>query len=246
MAEPEVTQSVPIEVVPTRDGYDRWAEVYDDECNPLVMFEEPRVIELLGDVCGLTIADIGCGTGRHAVRLANAGALVTGVDFSDGMVQRMREKPGAEAVNFVRHDLAQPLPFPDASFDRVLCCLVLDHIAGLQPVFGELHRLCRADGFVLVTVMHPAMELMGVRARFTDPATGRKVSPQSQSHQVSDYVMAALRAGLALDHLSEHACDAAFAARVPRAARYVDWPMLLVMRLRRREDRGSRIEDCNG
>lgn len=65
------------EIVSTRDGYDRWAEVYDGDGNPLLALEEPEVVQMLGDVRGLRIADIACGTGRHAVRLANAGGQVT-------------------------------------------------------------------------------------------------------------------------------------------------------------------------
>jgi hypothetical protein len=44
--------------------------------------------------------------------------------------------------------------------------------------------------------------------------------------------MAAVRAGFALAGIDEGAPDAAFAARCPRAAKYVGWPMLVVLRLR--------------
>src|SRR5207249_12248855 len=56
-------------------------------------------------------------------------------------------------------------------FDRVLCCLVLDHISDLAGVFSEMRRVCRPDGSVVVSIMHPAMMLKGVQARFTDPRT---------------------------------------------------------------------------
>src|SRR5450432_1172250 len=103
-----------------KDGYDRWSELYDDDLNPLVMIEEPHVDALLGDVAGVTVADIGCGTGRHALRLAARGGDVTAVDFSAGMLAKARAKPGAERVTWVEHDLAQPLPFATGSFDRVV------------------------------------------------------------------------------------------------------------------------------
>ncbi len=220
-----------LEVVPTQAGYDRWAEFYDGEDNPLVMLEEQHLGPLLGKVAGLVVADIGCGTGRHALRLAADGARVTAVDFSEAMLRRARAKPGAQGVNFVQHDLSQPFPLPSDSFDRVLCCLVLDHIQELHAFFSELRRLCRPDGAVVISVMHPAMTLRGVQARFVDPASGRRVGPLSHPHQMSDYIMAAVHAGLALGHLSEHAPDAALAARSPRAVKYVGWPLLLIMRL---------------
>jgi SAM-dependent methyltransferase len=218
-------------VLPAREGYDRWAEVYDDDGNPLLPLEEAQVARLLGDVRGQALADVGCGTGRHALRAASAGARVTAVDFSTRMLERARRKAGALPIAFVAADVMRPLPFPDAAFARILCCLVTEHIADLEALFRELGRIARGDAFVIVSAMHPAMMLKGVQARFFDPASGAETRPASYPHQIADYVMGATRAGLRLDHLSEHTVDAALAARYPRAEKYVGWPMLLVMRL---------------
>jgi ubiquinone/menaquinone biosynthesis C-methylase UbiE len=220
------------EVVPTDIGYNRWAEVYDGEDNPLVLLEESHITPLIGNVAGLAVADIGCGTGRHAIRLAAAGARVTALDFSEGMLERARAKPGADAVKFISHDLAQRFPLESGSFDRVLCCLVLDHLADLEGFFGELSRICKPTGFIIASVMHPAMMLRGVQARFIEPASGRRIYPQSQPNQISDYVMAAVHAGLQLEHLSEHTVDSPLAMSSSRAAKYLGWPLLLLMRLK--------------
>lgn len=229
--QPPTPAPPPAEDVPTRVGYDRWAAIYDADLNPLVALEEPWMDRLLGDVRGLTVLDVGCGTGRHAVRLAAAGAVVTAIDFSEAMLEAARRKPGADAITFQVHDLAAPLPFPAGSFDRVICGLVVDHIADLGMLFREMHRVCRPAGCVVVSSFHPAMMLRGVQARFRDPASGREIRPASVPHQLSDYVMAATRASFALDHLSEHAVDEELAARNERARRYLGWPMLLLMRL---------------
>src|SRR5205823_9297146 len=146
----------PIDVVSTRDGYDRWAQIYDNEENPLILLEEAHVKDLLGDVRALTVADIGCGTGRNAFRLAGAGAEVTAVDYSEAMLQRARAKPGADVIRFLQHDLATRLPFADEVFDRVLCYLVIDHIADLESFFRELKRICKDEGCIVASVMHPA------------------------------------------------------------------------------------------
>lgn len=228
-------QTTDLVTLPTRTGYDRWAEIYDGEGNPLVMLEEPHVDALLGPVRGLGVLDVGCGTGRHALRLAGAGASVTALDFSEGMLAKARAKPGAERIRFVQHDLAHPLPCPDAAYERVLCGLVIDHIIGLVGLFREMARVCRPHpaGSVVISVMHPAMMLRGVQARFRDPNTGVETRPKSVPNQISDYVMAASRAGLRIDHMSEHNADEDLARRVPRAEKYVGWPMLLMMRLTR-------------
>jgi malonyl-CoA O-methyltransferase len=221
----------PVDLVPTREGYDRWAAVYDADPNPLVALEEPLVRGLLGEVGGRSVLDLGCGTGRHAMALAAAGAVVTAVDFSAEMLARARAKPDADGVSFLRHDLHDRLPFPDRHFDRIVCGLVLDHVRDLPRVFGEMRRVLRPGGFAVVSNMHPALMLRGVQARFTDPATGRETRPESVPNQISDYVLSAVRARLVLDHLSEHAANDELARTTPRAAKYVGWPLLFLMRL---------------
>ena len=220
-------------VVPTREGYDRWAEVYDHEDNPLIQLEERHLPPLLGSVARLDVADIGCGTGRHALRLAEAGGRVVALDFSERMLDRARDKPHGGSIRFERHDLSEPLPLADASFDRVLCCLVLEHIRDVDALFAEFARICRPDGFVLVSAMHPAMMLRGVQARFEDPETGCRILPAGFPNQIADYVIGACRAGLRIDHVSEHPVDAALVEKSPRAAKYLDWPMLFLLRATR-------------
>ena len=211
-----------------REGYDRWSEVYDAEVNPLIGLEDPLVREALREISGLAALDLGCGTGRHTTLLVEGGAMVTAVDFSAGMMETARRKPGADRVRFVVHDMHEPLPFPDASFDLVVSGLVLEHLRDLDAFFGEARRVLRRGGRAIFTGMHPAMFLRGVQARFYDPRTGEKVSPGSVPHSVGDFVMAIVRAGFTLTGIVERAPDAEFAVRCPRADKYVGWPMLVV------------------
>lgn len=222
----------PKEAGSVRVGYDRWAAVYDHDANPLPALEEPLVREAVGDVRGLAVLDLGCGTGRHALWLAAAGAVVTAVDFSEGMLQEARQKPGAATVRFLAHDLHEPLPFPAGAFDLVVSGLVLEHLRDLDAFFAEARRVLREGGRAVVSAMHPAMFLRGSQARFTDPESGAVVTPGSLSHQLGDFVMAAVRAGFSMERIGEYAPDAPFAQRYPRAEKYIGWPMLVVLQMR--------------
>lgn len=228
--------------LPARQGYDLWSAGYDADANPLIALEDTLFAELVGDVRGLDLLDVGCGTGRHSIPRAAAGARVTGVDFSEGMLSKARAKAADVAlahggsVRFVAHDLHARLPLPDGAFDIVICALVLEHIKDLDHLFSEFARLARAGGRVVITVMHPAMLLRGVQARFL-PEGGTtdedKLTIDTVPHTIADYVNAAIRAGLTIDRLGEYAMSEALGATHPRAARYVGWPMLLTMRLSR-------------
>ena len=215
----------------TRAGYDQWASCYDTDGNPLVALEQSHVDLLLGDVRGLSVLDVGCGTGRHAIRLAGAGALSMRWISPTGCCSRRdrnRERPEFPSASTIWRT---PLPFASGTFGRVVCGLVVDHIANLDGLFGEMLRVCQPSGCVVVSVMHPAMMLRGVQARFRDPESGQEVRPASQTHQLSDYVLAAARAGCVLDHLSEHCVTEELASRWERARKYLGWPMLFIMRL---------------
>lgn len=213
-----------------RQGYDRWAEVYDHDANPLPALESPIVQAMLGDVRGQHALDLGCGTGRHALWLSAAGATVTAVDFSAGMLAEAQRKPGAEAIRFQVHDLHLPLPF-DGEFDLVVSGLVLEHLRDLDGFFREVHRALKPGGRAVISAMHPAMWLRGSQARFTDPHSGEIVQPGSLPHSLSAFVMAALQAKLQLTSIAEYSPDTIFAEQFPRAAKYVGWPMLVVLSL---------------
>src|SRR5206468_2097845 len=121
---------------------------------------------------------------------ADAGANVTAVDFSEGMLAAARRRTQGLNVRFLIHDLHQPLPFPSGTFDVVVSGLVLEHLRDLCGFFRETARVLRPSCRAVVSAMHPAGFLRGSQARFTDPASGEVVQPGSVPHKLGDFVMA--------------------------------------------------------
>jgi malonyl-CoA O-methyltransferase len=218
--------------IPINEAYDRWAGTYHSDGNPLVALDDMVVPPCVGPVRGLHVLELGCGTGRHTRRLVDGGARVTAVDFSSGMLARARAEIASDMVTFVEHDLQKALPFERAGFDLVLSCLVLEHIADMSAVFREARRVCKPAAAIVISDMHQALRLNGKQANFDDSDTGENVRVDGFEHPVSEYVMAAIDAGLQLESIAEYKGDARLAKAFPRMARYVGTPMLVVPRAR--------------
>jgi SAM-dependent methyltransferase len=77
----------------------RLTEVYDAE-NPWGV-DDDFVLELGSQRPRTRVVDLGCGTGRLAIALANTGALVTVVDPNPAMLRWARSKPGADSVTWI-------------------------------------------------------------------------------------------------------------------------------------------------
>ncbi len=220
-------------IVSAREGYDLWGPGYDAYDNALIALEEPVVMRMLGSVAGLQVLDVGCGTGRHALRMAGEGARVTGVDFSIGMMDALRAKQPPESLSLIEHDITRGLPVESERFDLVLCSLVLEHVHDLRGMLGEFRRVLRRGGRAVIADLHPEMIRRGIHARFRVEEGGEKLQIAAADHKISDYVMASVGAGLVIADIAEYEMDAETAARSPSAAKYVGDPLLFVLALQR-------------
>jgi SAM-dependent methyltransferase len=120
------------------------------------MYDRPAVLELCGDVQGLSVLDVGCGPGLYAEELVARGASeLTGVDASPTMVELARARVPERAA-FRVHDLESPLDWlaPD-SFDLAVMALVIHHLDDRVGVLREIHRVLRPDGRLVVSTHHP-------------------------------------------------------------------------------------------
>lgn len=140
----------------TQSDYDQWAEAYataNAEGFFNTWYEKPAMLRLLGDVTGHRILDAGCGSGPTSVALTERGADVSGFDLSPAMIEIARRTlPGTDLRV---HDLAEPLPWKDATFDTVVASLVLHYLQDWSGPLTELHRVLTTGGRLLVSVNHP-------------------------------------------------------------------------------------------
>jgi ubiquinone/menaquinone biosynthesis C-methylase UbiE len=107
-----------------------------------------------GDLRGRRVLEVGCGTGRFAVALAERElARVWAVDPSPEMLA-VAQARAVKGVRFKRAD-AERLPFKDGWFERAAMMLVV-HVLDRPRAFAELHRVLAADGRLVFMTADPA------------------------------------------------------------------------------------------
>jgi len=101
--------------------FENYGKTYDRECFTQGTLGECDFLEQeLGHNKALKILDVGCGTGRHTIELVKRGYHVTGIDLSESMLSRAKEKAAAAglSIDFQHHD-ARELPF-NKEFDAAI------------------------------------------------------------------------------------------------------------------------------
>ncbi len=184
-------------------AYDRWAVSYDAERNATRDLDAAVMRRAPLAIAGRDVLELGCGTGKNTAWLAERARAVVALDFSAGMLARARDRVAAAHVWFIRHDVREPWPVPDAAVDVVVGNLILEHVEDLAPVYREAGRVLRPGGQLFLCELHPYRQWLGGQARFTDAATGETVRVTAHVHTVEEYVNSGLASGLALRHLGE-------------------------------------------
>ncbi len=113
------------------------------------------------------VLDAGCGTGVYSLALAQAGFQSTGVDFSQSALNKaiQRAKELKLAASFEKMNLDKMLWYDDGSFEHALCAAVLHWSGQPENLLGELRRVLRPGGMLVITL-------------WTTPAKHREAQPQ--------------------------------------------------------------------
>jgi ubiquinone/menaquinone biosynthesis C-methylase UbiE len=129
------------------------AEMYEAKFVPALFAEwAPHLVSLAGIAPGQSVLDVACGTGivaRTVSDLTGARSKVVGLDLNEAMLTVARRlRPDLE---WRKGDVGA-LPFPDESFDVVLCQMALMFFPDRARAFREMRRVVKASGIVAVVV----------------------------------------------------------------------------------------------
>lgn len=109
-----------------------------------------RIIrEMVGPAAGLSLLEVGSG-GGHVLRMFRD-AQLTAVDVSGKFLEIAKENLRGYDCRFIQGAIDR-LGLPEASFDRIVCTEVLEHIPDPHPVMREIARLLKPTGRAVITV----------------------------------------------------------------------------------------------
>jgi ubiquinone biosynthesis O-methyltransferase len=131
------------------DAYARWRA---SEIGLITdRLERHLILELIGDINGCRVLDVGCGDGELALELKRRGATVAGIDASAAMIIAARARSKRENANVsFQVAMAEHLPFRDRQFDVVTAITILCFVDNAAPVFQEIARVLRPGGRLVI------------------------------------------------------------------------------------------------
>jgi len=131
--------------------YENIAWMYDFTFGPTLHAGRIQAIQRMGIKTGDRVLEVGVGTGINA-GLYPAGCVVTGIDLSEPMLEKARERvlrKGLSNIRLLAMDAAD-LKFPDSSFDIVYAPYVISVVPDPVAVVREMRRVCRPGGRLVI------------------------------------------------------------------------------------------------
>jgi ubiquinone/menaquinone biosynthesis C-methylase UbiE len=133
--------------------FDRMASYYADERGQSPWFQAQLkiVLEMIDSEQGLVL-DIGCAAGAEFEPLLARGFRIVGFDYAPEMIRLAQQRFGASpAVHLCRAD-AESLPFPNSSFDHVVCLGVFEYLSTYERGLEEIRRVLRPGGLAIISL----------------------------------------------------------------------------------------------
>ncbi|WP_186576304.1 class I SAM-dependent methyltransferase [Aquibacillus kalidii] len=126
--------------------------------SPNNIIEKPIFIELLGDVKGKEILDLGCGDANFAVELVDQGyKSYLGIEGSSAMYEKAQSvTANLESAN-VQYSPIEKFDYPKDAFDMVTSRLVFHYIEDLLHPFHQIFQTLHSGGKFIFSVQHPIL-----------------------------------------------------------------------------------------
>lgn len=127
----------------------------------------PVAFRLIGDVKGKRVLDLACGEGYNTRILAAKGAKVTGVDFSEQMIEAARQEEARvkQGICYYVLEATNLEKFSNRCFDLVTCFMSLQDVKDYGKAMSEVSRVLKSGGRFVFSIPHPCFETLVVRGK---------------------------------------------------------------------------------
>jgi SAM-dependent methyltransferase len=130
-------------------GWNESSGAYESAIGPLTAQSADMTLDAAGVVSGSKVLDVCTGHGVLALAAINRGANVCALDFAEAMIAAARRNvPASEC----RQGDAQNLPYPDDTFDAVVCGYGIIHVPEPDRALAEMRRVLRPGGRAAISV----------------------------------------------------------------------------------------------
>ena len=140
--------------------YSNLCGVYGDLNKEVLL--TPKFLDLLGKLKGKRILDAGCGEGFLSRLMAEQGAIVTALDYSQKLLNIAKERTNANLkIEYCHANLENMEKFLDQTFDIIVSSVVLQDIPNYQATVKEFYRVLQPEGQCIIAITHPCFSSDG-------------------------------------------------------------------------------------
>lgn len=182
-------------------SYNTWADQYDTNQNKTKDLDAKATILTLEQFEFSNVIELGCGTGKNTSYLLKKADNIIGLDFSQNMLGKAKEKIQNDRVEFQKADLKKDWKIEDHFADLITCSLVLEHIKNLEFIFDQANKKLKPGGLFYISELHPFKQYSGSKAKFENENGVQEL--ETYVHHVSEYLTVAKNHGFELVELKE-------------------------------------------
>jgi predicted TPR repeat methyltransferase len=182
-------------------AYNIWANQYDTNKNRTRDLDKKSTIETLSKYEFENVLELGCGTGKNTNWLLEKAKRIIGLDFSQEMLNKAKEKITSRKVVFRKADLNENWEIDNNFADLITSSLTLEHIENLNHIFDQANLKLKKNGLFFISELHPFKQYSGSKAQY-ETENGTK-ELEVYIHHISEYIDNAKNNGLKLVEMKE-------------------------------------------
>ena len=182
-------------------AYNVWSKQYDTNKNRTRDQDQEVTIQTLDKYNFSKVIELGCGTGKNTLFLLNKADKIIGLDFSEEMLNKAKEKVNDSRATFHKIDLNRKWNVENKFADLITSNLVLEHIKNLDFIFSQAHEKLKPNGIFFICELHPFKQYAGSKARYEDE-NGIQVL-ETYTHHITEFLSTSEKNGFELMELKE-------------------------------------------